>query len=318
MDLLTNLSLFIRIAEKGGLGAAGRDMGFSPASVSERVSALEAHYGTRLLNRTTRAVSLTDEGRQLLTGARQLVGDAADLKSQIRHGNDHLSGMIRITATFDLGRNRLAPILDQFIEQHPDIEIDLILSDGQIDIVTQGIDLAVRFGTLSDSSLMRRRLGPSRRVVCASPAYLERFGTPQTPNDLMDHNCLLIRFGDQVDHEWPLQIGGRNRPVRVHGNRIANDGEQIRNWIVNGYGIGIKADWDIAEDVKAGRIVPILTDFAPSESDLQLVYPAGRPLPKRVRCLIEVLVAMFDSGIMPACPSDETAYIPDAPCPQSA
>ncbi|MCH2274496.1 LysR family transcriptional regulator [Thalassospira sp.] len=304
MDLLANLSLFVRIVEKGGLAAAGRDFGYSPASVSERVSALEDHYGARLLNRTTRAISLTDEGRLLLDGARQLVGEASDLQSQIRHGVDHLSGLIRISATFDLGRNRLAPILDQFMEMHPAIRIDLVLSDGYVDIVAQGIDLAVRYGTLTDSSLMRRRLGPSYRLACASPEYLARYGTPETPADLANHNCLVMRFGNQLDQEWPFVIDGRRKMIPVRGNKSANDGSLIRQWVLGGYGIGMKAHWDIENDVREGRIIPVLTDFSPPESDLQIVYPAGSNQPKRVRCLIEVLSAAFANGVMPQCPSN--------------
>jgi len=190
MDLLTNLSLFIRIVEKGGLAAAGRDFGFSPASVSERVSALEDHYGARLLTRTTRAISLTDEGRTLLDGARQLVSEATDLRSQVRHGADHLSGRIRISATFDLGRHRIDPIINAFIEQHPDIEIDFLLSDGYVDLVGQGIDLAVRIGDLADSSLSAVRVGQVGQTVCASPDYFARFGTPETPAELGAHRII--------------------------------------------------------------------------------------------------------------------------------
>lgn len=303
MNLLANLSLFVRIVEKGGLAAAGRDFGYSPASVSERVTALEDHYGVRLLNRTTRAISLTDEGRLLLDGAKQLVGDAHDLQSQIRHGADHLSGLIRISATFDLGRNRLAPILDQFMEMHPDIRIDLVLSDGYVDIVAQGIDLALRYGALADSSLMRRRLGSSYRLACASPQYLARYGTPETPDDLANHNCLVMRFGNQLNQEWPFIVDGKLKMFMVRGNKSANDGSLIRQWILGGYGIGMKSHWDIEDDIRDGRIVPVLTDFSPPGTDLQIVFPAGSNQPKRVRCLIDFLSAAFENGGFPQSPS---------------
>ena len=293
MDLLTNLSLFIRIVEKGGLAAAGRDFGFSPASVSERVSALEDHYGARLLTRTTRAISLTDEGRTLLDGARQLVSEATDLRSQVRHGADQLSGRIRISATFDLGRHRIDPIINTFIEQHPDIEIDFLLSDGYVDLVGQGIDLAVRYGKLSDSSLKRRKLGDIHRFACAAPSYLAKHGEPQTPADLIDHNCLVMRFGDQPEQEWPFTIDGKRQMVQVRGNRTSNEGALIRQWAAEGYGICMKSHLDLEEDVKAGRLVPILTDFAPPTNDLQLVYAAGRSMPRRVRCLMDAISTYF-------------------------
>ncbi|MHC8493255.1 LysR family transcriptional regulator [Thalassospira sp. SM2505] len=307
MDLLTNLSLFIRIVEKGGLAAAGRDFGFSPATVSERVAALEDHYGTRLLTRTTRAISLTEEGRTLLDGARQLVGEANDLQSQIRHGADRLSGPIRISVTFDLGRHRIASILNDFIEKHPDIEIDLFLSDGYIDLVGQGIDLAVRYGKLADSSLKRRKLGDVHRFASASPDYLARYGTPQTPADLEQHNCLVMRFGNEPEQEWPFTIDGRERMVQIKGNRTANEGSLIRQWAVEGFGICMKSHWDIEDDVKNGRLVPILADFAPPPTDLQLVYPSGHSVPKRVRCLIDAISAYFSRDDVTQYPSGFSA-----------
>ncbi|MDG4721128.1 MULTISPECIES: LysR family transcriptional regulator [Thalassospira] len=293
MDLLTNLSLFIRIVEKGGLAAAGRDFGLSPATVSERVNALEDHFGARLLNRTTRAISLTDEGRTLLDGGRRLVGEASDLRSQIRHGVDHLSGLIRVSVTFDLGRNIISPLLDQFIEQHPDISIDLILSDGYVDLVGQGIDIAVRYGNLTDSSLIRKKLAPVHRRACASPEYLAKHGTPTTPSDLAKHNCLVMRFGNQPEQEWPFTIDGKRKLILVKGNRTANDGSLIRQWAVAGYGICLKANWDVRNDIDTGRLVPILGSFTPPSNDLQLVYPAGRAVSKRVRYLIDYLLPHF-------------------------
>lgn len=240
MNLVESLDLFVRIVERGGLAAAGRDLSLSPAMVTERLSALEAHYGARLLNRTTRALSLTDEGRLLLDSARQLVSDAHDIEARIKLGVHQLSGFIRLSAPIDLGRNRISNVVDAFITQHPNIHIELHLSDGYVDLAGQGIDLAVRLGDLKDSSLNAVRLASNRRIVCAAPSYLQQHGTPLTPSDLSKHNCLLMRFAAGVDREWTFTEVGLRRTVTVSGNRIANDGSLVRQWCLQGHGLALK------------------------------------------------------------------------------
>jgi DNA-binding transcriptional LysR family regulator len=288
--LLPNLDLFVRIAEKGGLAAAGRDFGLSPATVSERLVSLETQYGAKLLNRTTRSISLTDEGQILVEGAKRLLAEADELEARIRFGAEKLSGTIRVSAPFDLGRNRIALLLDSFLEQHPNIQIDLRLTDGYIDLVGLGIDVAVRFGALKDSQLHARRIGENRRIVCASPDYIERHGTPQHPNELQNHNCLLMRFGEAIDNEWSFRSGTRDFTVMVKGNRIANDGAQIRKWCVQGHGIVLKSIWDIEHHLAHGELVRLLADFAPPPSSLQIVYAGGQAMPRRMRMLIDHLV----------------------------
>jgi DNA-binding transcriptional LysR family regulator len=168
--ILDNLALFLRIVEKGGLAPAGRELGLSPASVSERLVALEKYYGAALLHRTTRAISLTDEGRLLVAGARRLLAEADELEALIRLGVNKISGPIRLSAPIDLGRSTLIPILDAFLAEHLDVTIDLNLTDGYVDLVGQGQDLAIRYGELADSTLRVKRLGENRRIECASPA----------------------------------------------------------------------------------------------------------------------------------------------------
>jgi DNA-binding transcriptional LysR family regulator len=288
--LLPNLALLVRIAEKGGLAAAGRDFGMSPATVSERLVSLEAHYGAKLINRTTRSISLTDEGRLLVEGARRLLAEADELEARIRHGVEKLSGTIRVSAPFDLGRNRIAPLLDSFLGLHSDLQIDLRLTDGYVDLVGQGIDVAVRFGTLKDSQLHARKIGENRRFVCASPAYIESQGKPLHPNELQNHNCLLMRFGETIDNEWTFRSGTKDFTAMVKGNRIANDGAQIRSWCVQGLGIALKSIWDIEHHLKRGELVRLLADFAPPPSNLQIVYAGGQGMPRRIRMLIDHLV----------------------------
>ncbi|OWU86149.1 LysR family transcriptional regulator [Oceanicola sp. 22II-s10i] len=291
--LLDQLRLFLTILDRGSLAAAARDMGLSPATVSERLAALEAHYGTRLLHRTTRSFSLTEEGRALAAGAQHLLAEAEDLDARIRLGAARVAGPIRLSAPADLGRNRIAAVLDTFQAAHPEVEIDLHLSDGYVDLVAQGFDLAVRYGDLQDSTLMVRRLADCARHVCAAPAYLDRHGVPEHPEDLARHNCLMMRFGANTDRFWPFDIDGRTRRIAVRGDRTANDGEAVRRWCIDGHGIARKSEWDIAGDLAAGRLVPLLTAFETPPIGLQVVYPAGRGRIRRIRLLIEALAAEF-------------------------
>jgi DNA-binding transcriptional LysR family regulator len=310
MNLLESLSLFIRIVERGGLAAAGRDLGLSPAAVTERLAGLEAHYSARLLHRTTRAISLTDEGRRLLDGSRQLVSDAADMEARIRLGVERISGPIRLSAPIDLGCQSLMPTLDAFLALHPDVSIELVLSDGYVDLAAQGIDLALRLGDLKDSSMHAVRLGPNRRVVCASPAYLSRRGVPQRPGDLQQHNCLLMRFGAGVDREWAFAENGRRSVQVVSGNRCANDGGIVREWCLLGHGIALKSEWNVRDDLRAGRLVPLLEAFEPAPTALQLLYAGGAAMPRRVRALIDLLVVEF-SHATPSVTSNATQNAPD-------
>jgi len=291
--MLDALTLFLLIVEKKGMAAAGRELGLSPATVSERLASLETYYGARLITRTTRSISLTDEGRLLVDGARRLLAEAEELETRIRLGVKKISGSIRMAAPVDLGRNRIAEILNGFVDQHPDVKIDLVLNDGYVDLVAQGIDLALRFGALEDSTLRTISLGENRRIVCASPEYLKHLGTPIHPDDLSHHNCILMRFGGATDNEWSFNIDGREQVRRVQGNRIVNDGDLLRSWCRAGLGIAYKSNWDVQDDLNAGSLVEILSDFAAAPNKLQLVYPSGATQPRRIKMLINELSAQF-------------------------
>lgn len=293
--LLDNIALFLQIVEKGGLSAAGREVGLSPATVSERLSSLEAHYGVVLLNRTTRAISLTEEGRTLMEGAKLVLGEVDDLESRIRHGAETLSGPIRISAPVDIGRNIVADEIDRFLSENPAITIDLILSDGYLDIVGEGIDIALRFGAITDSTLRTRSLVRRKRLVCAAPEYLEKFGTPLKPVDLKKHNCLLMRFGNNLDNVWHFGPNNMKQLVTVSGNRIANEGALVRQWCLVGYGIVLRSELDVGADIKKGNLVELLSDYASPPKPLQMLFPPSRAQPRRVRALADQLAAMFDA-----------------------
>ncbi|WP_412048958.1 LysR family transcriptional regulator [Hoeflea sp. Naph1] len=294
--LLNNIALFLQIVEKGSLTAAGREAGLSSTTVSERLAALEAHYGVALLNRTTRAISLTEEGRTLVEGAKQVLGEVADLEASIRHGAETLSGPIRISAPSDIGRTLVSDEINRFLSDHPAISVDLMLSDGFVDLVGDGFDIALRFGTVIDSSLRVRSLGLRRRVVCAAPSYIEKYGAPDKPVDLKQHNCLVMRFGGNLDNVWRLGRGAMPQIVTVRGDRVANDGALVRQWCLAGHGIILKSELDVGPDIRAGNLVELLTDYAPPATPLQMLFPPSRAQPRRVRALADRMSAIFQAS----------------------
>jgi len=287
--LIDNIRLFLTIAEKGSLVAAGREVGLSATTVSERLAALEAHYGVVLFNRTTRSLSLTEEGRTLLSGAKEVLAEIDDLDTRIRHGAETLSGPIRISAPIGLGRSVVSDVISTFTTEHPAISVDLHLSDGYVDIVGQGFDLALRFGTLTDSTLRARNLGNHRRIVCASPAYIAAHGAPQEPADLIRHNCLVMRFGTIPDNVWRFGTEKSPMSVTVRGNKTANDGSLVRRWALDGLGIALKSELEVGPDIESGRLVPLLQEYSPPPTPLQMMFPPGRSQSRRVRALAEAL-----------------------------
>lgn len=292
MDL-DHLRLFQRIVALGSMAAAARDTGLSTTTVSERLASLEAHFGVALLNRTTRSLSLTDAGRTVLEGANQLLEDASALRSTIRHGVETLSGTIRISAPHDLGRTIVSDQIAEFQRRHPQMVFEIMLSDGYVDVVGLGIDIALRFGAISDTSLRVRPLGAGRRIVCAAPGYLDLRGHPQKPADLADHDCLVMRFGTLLDNQWTFGNGSDATVVPVRAHRVSNDGNLVRLWCLAGAGIALKSEFDVSDDIRQGRLVPLLEQFPRSPTSLQMLFPPSRRQPRRVSAFADQLVRAF-------------------------
>ncbi|SNT73432.1 LysR family transcriptional regulator [Paracoccus seriniphilus] len=309
--LIENIRLFLIIAEKGSLIAAARETRLSATTVSERLAALEAHYGVVLFNRTTRSISLTDEGRTLLNGARIVLGEIEDLETRIRFGAETLSGPIRVSAPIDLGRNVVSEVISDFTRQHPAISIELFLSDGYVDMVGHGFDLALRYGEITDSTLRTRNLGQFHRIVCAAPSYLQLHGTPQEPADLAGHNCLIMRLGTTLDNVWHFGPDKAPQSVTVRGNKTVNDGSMVRQWALEGQGIIMKSELDVAQDIKAGRLVALLQDYTAAPKPLQMMFPPARAQPRRVRALADALGTAVGQVKSPL-PVQEFSHGPEA------
>lgn len=287
MDRISDMELILAIADAGGMAAGGRRLRLSPATVSTRIAAVEERLGVQLLMRTTRAVNLTDEGRIFVEDARRIVDQMADLEARLRADSGGLSGRLCVAAPLDFGRNRLSTLIDAFLVDHPDVIIDLRLSDTIVDLVSADVDCAIRYGVPKESSLIQRCLGDSRRIACAAPAYVARKGLPAHPHDLANHDCLIMLFGDQAHDRWSFQSAGKHIIISVKPARRANDGELIRRWALAGHGIAMKSSWDIAEDLAGGLLVPLLESYAAPGSSLRMVWPAGRHLTRRTRAFID-------------------------------
>lgn len=286
---LNHLRLFQRITELGSMAAAARETGLSSTTVSERLAGLEDHYGTTLLNRTTRSISLTEAGRTLLDGIEPLLEETAALEARIRHGAETLSGLIRVSAPSDLGRVWVSTLIDRFQIEHPNVQFELLLSDGYVDIVGEGIDIALRFGRIADSSLRVRMLTQTRRLVCASPYYIARHGRPRTPDDLCNHACLLMRFGNMLDNQWTFGDDASARTIILKGHRISNDGHLVRSWCKDGLGIALKSEIDVSRDIAEGRLIALFEASSAVSTPLQLLFPPNRRQPNRVRAFADAL-----------------------------
>lgn len=295
MDNLDAIRLFVEAAQSGGLSAAGRKLGLSPAAASARLLKLESSLDTRLFERTTRQLRLTDEGRIYLQHCRQALQVLDDARAALSVEKKEIRGKIRISATSDFGRHVLNPWLDEFTARYPQVVPALLLSDSLSHLIADDVDLMIRFGVPPDSSLIARPLATNRRVLCASPAYLRRKGMPDHPDQLtnFDH---IIAGSSGWSSEWRLQRGDESCVFKVplEAARETNDGALARQWAIDGHGITLKSIWDINADLAAGRLQLVMPDWQTAEAPVHALYPRNRYLPPRVRALLDFLRERFE------------------------
>jgi len=290
MTNLGDLEVFVRVIAAGSMSTAARDLGLSPAVVSKRIKRLEDKLGTRLLQRTTRQISLTEAGQGFHERVLTVLGGLEEAEAFASGRSSEVNGTLKISASTSFGRMHVAPHLKPFMEAHPDLAIHLVLSDEFTDIVGGGFDLAIRIAELNDSSLVARRLAPVRRVLCASPDYLAEHGTPATLDDLKKHRCLPAH-----NHEsWRLE--GPSGPVtlRPEGMLITNSSEVIREAVIAGLGIALRSTWDVGAELKSGKLVQVLPQYESSRNvALSAVYPSRQFLPAKVRLFIDYLAELY-------------------------
>jgi len=291
-DGLQEITVFARIVGNASLSAAARDLGMSPALVSRRLAALEARLGVRLINRTTRSLHLTDEGAAYYETCTRLLAEIEEADAAVSAGRADPRGILRVALPASFGNQHVAPLMPRFVARYPDVQLSLSLSDRNVNVVEEGFDLAIRIADLADSSLAARKLAPNRRVVCASPAYLQRKGTPRTPEDLAQHNCLTTTdFSMNWDYRDP---DGKAGSVRVTGRYACDNWEVLRDWAVAGLGIALKSTWDVRRHLEDGSLVSLLPGYTfATDVAIYAVYPHRRHLPAKTRAFIEFLAESF-------------------------
>ncbi len=284
-----DMELFHLVANKGSLSAAARELGISTPSVSKRLAAIEQRLGVRLLNRTTRRLSLTDEGEIYMQHAGRILADIAQLEQLVGSRRAAPRGLVRMNATPGFGRRHIAPALSEFSRRYPEVQVQLVLTDRPINLVEEGYDLGVRIGSLGDSTLVARKLAGNRRVVCAAPRYLEQRGVPLHPRDLAGHDCIILRQDDADYALWRFSNGRRSETVRVNGPLACNDGEVVRDWALAGHGLMLRSWWDVADLIQRGALVTVLDAYTTPEANIYAIYPYPRNLPAKVRALVDFL-----------------------------
>lgn len=297
MDELTVNRTFIRVVEQGSLSAAARIMNMSVTSVARQINGLESAMGVTLLNRTTRRQSLTEAGQNYYTQIADLLNRMDAIRRDMSSYQQGVKGALRVHLRSSIGNQVIVPALPQFLADYPDLLLDITLTDERADLVQLGVDLAVWLGRLEDSSLVARRLSPGRRVLCASPAYLDQRGTPQAPADLANHNCLVF----SVPHygtPWRFVKDGETLEVDIAGNLKTDSGAVLMTSALNGLGLVMLQDGMVKEAIEQGRLVRVLPDYEVSptglDTGLYLVYPSARLLSRKTRAFADFLVTLFE------------------------
>jgi DNA-binding transcriptional LysR family regulator len=293
MDRLSAIQVFAQVVESGSFAKAADRLGLSTSAVSRHVADLEAHLQTRLLNRTTRRVSLTESGRAFYERAFQLLADLEEAEQEAARAAVVPRGTIRLTAPVNFGMRHLSPAIAEFLAQHAEVRFDVSLSDRIVDLVEEGFDLGVRVGTAGSDNLVARKLGETRLVPCASPQYLSAHPAPKTPEDLARHNCFTYEYVTPRGVWRFRDAAGREHAVRVAGTLHSNNGELLAEAAVRGAGIVFEPAFIVGPDVRAGRLVPLLQEFTPPPVPIYAVYPSRKHLSAKVRLFVDFLVERF-------------------------
>ncbi len=293
IENVADLRLLLLTAREGTLSAAARQLGVTPAAASATLKRLEAQLGARLFERSTRAMRLTPQGQTVLDYAQRALDLLAEGESLVSADRGALVGTLRVAAPSDLARGTLLPWLDEFLALHPELQLALSVGDRLLDVMRDEVDVALRYGELADSRLVARRMALTRRVLCASPAYLARHGAPTLPQDLMQHNCLIFQLGGRPSRRWRFERDGQWTEVRVGGNRSADDAALARQWALAGVGITLKSALDVQGDLASGALVRLLPEWQGEPYALHALLPSGRFVPARVRALVDFLAERF-------------------------
>ncbi len=294
MDQLTSMRLFVRVVQTGSFTAVARESGISQSSVSKRLAALEAKLGTRLLSRSSRKFSLTESGSDYYERSVLILMDVDEAQAAVTSMTGNPMGVLRISVPVSFGQLHIIPRMPNFLQAYPNIKLDMMLMDRYVNLVAEGIDVAIRIGTLEDSSLIARRLGDSPRRLVASKAYLDSRGRPSHPEELKNHNCLVYSLLNTVNI-WHFQHEGKEITVQVNGTFQANNSNAVRQMALAGCGIIISPKWMSDGDIQNGRLEAVLTEYTPLGSPIQAVYLDKHYVPGKVSTMVSFLQKSFAS-----------------------
>jgi DNA-binding transcriptional LysR family regulator len=295
-EIASELEFFVLVARHGSLAAAARELDLTPPAATKRLALMESRLGVRLVNRTTRRVSLTNEGETYLAYAQKILADLREMESVVASSGAEPRGLLRVNATLGFGRTTIAPLVSEFAKRYTQVEVQLEVTDRPVDLVESGVDLAIRFGTLPDKRLSARRIMSNRRFLCASPVYLEKFGAPESLSDLHKHRCIIHRQNDEAHAIWRFEQEGHHESVKVAGALSSNDGDIVLGWALDGHGILIRSEWDLAKYLESGRLRVVLPQFKLPSADLFVYYSQRRNQTARARAFIDFLVARFQKS----------------------
>jgi DNA-binding transcriptional LysR family regulator len=293
MDRFGAMRVFSQVVETGSFAKAAERLNLSTSATSRYVAELESHLGTRLLNRTTRRVSLTESGRAFYERCVQLLGDLEEAEQEAARAAVVPRGTMKLTTSVAFGVRHLAPAIAVFLARHRDVRFDVSLSDRMVDLVEEGFDLGIRIGGPGSENLVARKLGETRLVPCASPEYLKARGAPKTPDELAGHNCFTYEYVTPRNLWRFRDAAGREQAVRVSGNLHSNNGDLLAEVAARGAGVVFEPAFIVGPEVRAGRLVPLLQDFEPAPVPIYAVYPSRKHLSAKVRLFVDFLVASF-------------------------
>jgi DNA-binding transcriptional LysR family regulator len=294
-----DLGFFSTLISSGSLGAAARELGVTTAAVSKHLAQMESRLGLVLVNRTTRRMSLTHEGEIYLDHARRILGEIDDLEHMLWGSTKAPQGLLRVNATLGFGRSHIAPLIAEYVKQFPQVDIQLQLSVNPPAITDDAYDICFRFGHPPDSRTIARLIAPNKRVLVASPAYIKEHGEPKSPSDLIKHNCIGIRQGDEGYGLWRFSSGkGKSKneftdSAKVRGNLTTNDGGIAVNWALDGRGIVLRAEWDVTQHLESGRLIQVMKNFETPDADIYAVYAERHKTSVRVKSLIDFAITTF-------------------------
>lgn len=289
MSSIDDLRFFALISRFGSLTAVAREMGLTLPAVSKRLTQLEQRLGVQLVLRTTRRLTLTAEGERYAEGARPIINQLAELESAVSNSQALLTGRLSLNASFGFGRRFIAPLVSAFHQLHPNLEIDLQLTSQPLNFLDNSVDIDLRVGEPPDSRLVAIKLMSNSRVLCATPAYLQKHGVPQRVTDLADHNCIVLRQYESDYSLWRFVKDGKEYVQKVSGDLSSNDGETVVNYARDGHGIILRSAWDIHTSLQQGELVPLLTDYQAPAADIYAVYTYRKHLPARISVFIHFI-----------------------------